>query len=166
MAALASSVVASMPIVFPFSNPACATCRSTHPNTSWCVASSISRRVREIVTWSGVGSSRPICRNCRKHNESANSPGDASFAVDPLEEADQHQTEVHARHERRTAQLLVIKLPAAALAELVESGLVQQLVQPLIERMTRSFRQLTAIPEALLPLSMPARSHRHSRILR
>ena len=50
MAALASSVVASMPIVLPFSRPRSATSRSTHPNTSWCVGSSISRRVREIVT--------------------------------------------------------------------------------------------------------------------
>src|ERR1700730_7037036 len=91
---------------------------------------------------------------------------DTSFAVDPLEEADQHQTEVHARHERRTAQLLVIELAAAALAELIEAGLVQHLVQPLIERVTRSFGQFAAIPEALLPLPMPARSHRHSRILR
>src|ERR1700704_1923761 len=51
-------------------------------------------------------------------------PSDTSFAVDPLEEADQHQTEVHARHQRRTAQLLVIELAAAALAELIEAGLV------------------------------------------
>ena len=42
-----------------------------NPNTSPCVASSISRRVREIVTWSGVSSSNPICRNCRRLNESA-----------------------------------------------------------------------------------------------
>src|SRR5437016_2799587 len=92
-------------------------------------------------------------------------PGDASFAVDPFKKADQHQTEVHARHERRTAQLLVIKLPAPALAELVEACFVQQLVQPPIERMTGSFGQLTEVPETLLPLPMLARSHRHSRIL-
>ena len=34
IAALASKVVASIPIVLPFSNPARATCRSTQPNTS------------------------------------------------------------------------------------------------------------------------------------
>jgi hypothetical protein len=32
-----------------FGNPACATCPSTHPNTPWCVASSISRRAHKIV---------------------------------------------------------------------------------------------------------------------
>jgi hypothetical protein len=82
-----------------------------------------------------------------------------------LSKTGQHQTEVHARHERRTAQLLVIKPPTAALAELVEGGLVQQLVQPPIKRMTWTFGQLTAIPEILLPLPMPACSHRQSRIL-
>src|SRR5437016_12377065 len=34
IAALASSVVASMPIVFPLNNPARVTCRSTQPKTS------------------------------------------------------------------------------------------------------------------------------------
>src|SRR6266487_1228291 len=93
-------------------------------------------------------------------------PGDASFAVDPLKKTDQHQTEVHAWHERRTAQFFVIKLAAAALTELVEASFVQHLIQPLIERMPRSFGQLTAIPETFLSLPLLARSHRHSRILR
>ena len=34
----------------------------------------IRRRVREILTWSGVGSSSPTCRNCRRLNESATRP--------------------------------------------------------------------------------------------
>ena len=48
-AALASSVVASMPIVLPFNNPLSATRFSTQEKTASCVATSISRRVLEMV---------------------------------------------------------------------------------------------------------------------
>lgn len=92
IAALASSVVASMPIVFPFSSPACATCRNTQTNTSWCVASSISPRVGEIVTWSGPVQSN--LQNCRKHSESATRQ---AVRYRSLKKADQHQTEIHTR---------------------------------------------------------------------
>ena len=47
---MASSVVASIPMVLPFSIPRRATSLNTNVNTAWCVASSNNRRVREIVT--------------------------------------------------------------------------------------------------------------------
>jgi len=71
MAALASSVVESTPMVLPRINPPCASRSSTQVKILWCVSALISRRVREIVTWSGVVSSSPIDRNCRSVSESA-----------------------------------------------------------------------------------------------
>src|ERR1035438_9138809 len=49
IAAFASSVVASIAIRWPFSSPRSASTPNTQPNTSRCVSTSISRRVREIV---------------------------------------------------------------------------------------------------------------------
>jgi hypothetical protein len=55
----------------------------------------------------------------------------------------------------------VIELPAPRFAELVKACLIQHFVQTPIERVPRSFRQISAIPKLLLPLRLPARSHRH-----
>jgi hypothetical protein len=49
MAALASRVVASTPMVLPFNNPRAAITRSANPKTCSSVSTSISRRVRERV---------------------------------------------------------------------------------------------------------------------
>ena len=49
IAALASSVVASIPTSLPLSNPRWASNPKTHPNTFRCVSKSINRRVREMV---------------------------------------------------------------------------------------------------------------------
>src|ERR1022692_3163672 len=80
---------------------------------------------------------------------------------DPLEETDQHYTEIHPRRQRRTPQSLVIELPAALFTGLVEAGLLQHFAQLRVERMSRSLRQIPAIPKPLLPLTPPACSHRH-----
>ena len=53
-AAFASSVVASMPTVFPFSKPASATRCNTQVKTAAGVSMSIWRRGRETVEWSGA----------------------------------------------------------------------------------------------------------------
>ena len=84
------------------------------------------------------------------------------LAVEAFEESDHHQPEIGPRSQRRTAQLLVIELPAAAFAEAVETLLIEHPVQPLIKRMARRFRQLTLIPQRFLPLALLACSHRHS----
>jgi hypothetical protein len=47
-------------------------------------------------------------------------------------------------------------------AELVEACLIQYFVQPPIERMARSFREIPAIPQLLLSLTPPTCSHRHA----
>jgi len=71
MAAFASSVVASSPIVLPLITPAPPTHCATHVNTARCVSTAMSRRVREIVEWSGGGSVSPKPRKSRNANESA-----------------------------------------------------------------------------------------------
>src|SRR2546425_3332583 len=73
IAALASSVVASIPTVLPFTSPRSCNRPNTQKNTLRCVSKSISRRVREMVEWSGVRSSHPIPKNCRRPSESARS---------------------------------------------------------------------------------------------
>jgi len=74
--ALASSVVASMPIRCPRSSPRSASRFSTQLNTSLCVSTSISRRVREIVEWSGVSSSNEISIEVQSDGEGHDSGGD------------------------------------------------------------------------------------------
>ena len=70
-AAFASSVVASMPIVLPWTRSAVASTCRIHVKTARCVSRSINRRVREIVECSGVASSRPNPRKPRSARESA-----------------------------------------------------------------------------------------------
>ena len=60
-----------MPIVFPFTNPAVLRHYSTQVKTARCVSRSISRRVREMVEWSGGACSKPTPRKSRNANESA-----------------------------------------------------------------------------------------------
>ena len=71
IAAFASNVVASMPTVFPRTRPASATRSSTHVNTASCVSTSIRRRVRDSVEWSGAASVMSRSRNDRRLSESA-----------------------------------------------------------------------------------------------
>ena len=71
IAAFASNVVASLPTVFPRNRPASATRSSTHVKTASCVSSSIRRRVRDSVEWSGAASVKSSPRNDRRLGESA-----------------------------------------------------------------------------------------------
>ena len=71
IAALASSVVASMTIRWPFSSPRFARTPSTQLNTARWVPISINRRVRDIVEWSGALSSNPMPTKRRNASESA-----------------------------------------------------------------------------------------------
>jgi hypothetical protein len=70
-AALASSVVASMPTVVPWTRPASASRCNIQVKTASCVSRSIKRRVREIVEWSGGAEGNTKPRNSRSANESA-----------------------------------------------------------------------------------------------
>ena len=70
IAAFASSVVALMPTVFPRTSPASASRSNTHVNMATCVSTSISRRVRDNVEWSGAASVTSRSRNDRRLSES------------------------------------------------------------------------------------------------
>src|ERR1700690_274973 len=64
-------------------------------------------------------------------------PRDAAFAIEPFEETNHHNAEILARRKRRTAQLIVIEGRAVGLAEAVELGVVQDLVETLVEGVAR-----------------------------
>ena len=96
IAAFASSVVASMPTVLPRTSPASASRSNTHVKTDTCVSTSISRRVRDNVEWSGAASSRPGPETTA---DSANRPPATRSPLgrQPFEIADDQQTEIPAR---------------------------------------------------------------------
>src|SRR5206468_231409 len=94
-------------------------------------------------------------------------PGNPPLRPDTLEIPDQQRSKVNPRRQRRTPVLLRIKLRAPLLDELVEALGLQQLIQALIKRMSRSRRQLAVRdPDVLLLLPLLARPHRHAPILR
>jgi hypothetical protein len=95
-AALASSVVASTPIVLPFTRLAVASTWRIQVNTARWVSRSISRRVREIVECSGGVSSRVRPRNPRSANESAVRHAMPRSESMPSKYPDQQQAEVRA----------------------------------------------------------------------
>src|SRR5438067_6091559 len=93
-------------------------------------------------------------------------PGNPPLRPDTLEIPDQQRSKVNPRRQRRTPVLLRIKLRAPLLDELVEALGLQQLIQALIKRVSRSRRQLAVRdPDVLLLLPLLARPHRHAPIL-
>ena len=94
------------------------------------------------------------------------SPGDATFGIHALEVADQQQTEIRARRQRRTSILVCVELGAFGFGEFIELLLIQQFVQARVKRMPRPSRQFgMRDPQLLLPLPVFARAHRHTNIL-
>ena len=61
---------------------------------------------------------------------------------------------------------MVIEAGASGLAEKVKVGVVENLVEPLVEGMAGRCGQLAAVPQVLLSLSHLPRAHRHSSIVR
>ena len=82
------------------SRPSARRCR-THVKTARCVSRSISRRVREIVEWSGGASSNANAEKVAQRQRVRRAPRDAALGVDALEVADQQQPEVDARRQTR-----------------------------------------------------------------
>ena len=68
-------------------------------------------------------------------------PGDSALGIDAFEVANQQQPEVNSRRQTRPPPPRRIEPPAPPLRKLVEVALLQQLVQALIERVTRTLRQ-------------------------
>src|SRR4051812_40510768 len=164
-AALASSVVASMPIVVPLTSPASANCCRTQVKTARWVSRSISRRVREIVEWSGVGSCRSRSKKLRTLSESAARHAIARSSRG-LEIPEQQQPKVSPRRETGTPHDLGVERRARALDERIELRLVQHAIQPPVERMRRATRQiLRGHPHRGLARAPFAFAHRHAQSL-
>ena len=89
---------------------------------------------------SGVGSVSEM-RKLTQRQRAGQSPGYAALAVDALEISNQQQPGMDPRNQAGTAHRRRIELPAIPFHECVEFLLIQ-LIQPLIERMTRRPRQL------------------------
>jgi len=77
---------------------------NTQANTAACVSRSISRRVREIVEWSGVASSSAMPTKRRSASESAKRPGDAALGSDAFEIPYQQRAKVNARRPAKDVQ--------------------------------------------------------------
>ena len=92
-------------------------------------------------------------------------PRDAALAVESFKEADHHDAEILARRQGWTSELVVIEIGAVGFTEEVELGVVENFVQPLVERVARCCGQLPAVPQVLLPLSHLPGAHRHSSIV-
>ena len=128
-AALASSVVASIPIVCPLTRSVVASTCRIQVKTARCVSRSIRRRVREIVECSGGASSRSSPRKPRSASESRGAPGNPALRIDPLEVPNQQQPEVGPRQQTWTADCRGVERGALRLDKRVERVRVQDLIQ-------------------------------------
>src|SRR4051812_18459281 len=97
MAALASSVVASMETVWPLISPSPVRILTTHRNMALCVSTQYSRRVRETVEWSGVASSRALTQEAAQRQGISRAPGNAALRVKAFKVTDEECPKIHAR---------------------------------------------------------------------
>ena len=115
---------------------------STQVNTSRCVSTSISRRVREIVEWSGPRSLDAQAQEAPHRQRVGSPPGDPALRVEPFEVPEQQQPEVPPRQQARPTHLPRVEPLAALLREAIEPASLQHRVQALIERVPGALRQL------------------------
>ena len=164
-AALASSVVASMPRPScPDQLPASASRCSTQVKT----ASASRRRPtprarhRRVVRRSPRRATRR--GSCRRLSESAARHAIATFRVQALEVAEQQHPEVAARRQARPTDPVGIELGALLLDEGVEASRVENTIQAFVERMARAARQVrTGHPHRRPPPATAALAHCHGR---
>ena len=113
---------------------------STQVKTARCVSSAISRRVREIVEWSGGASSRQTPRKRNAKEFAARQAMPRSESMPSI--ADQQEPKIDARRHARSSHRFRVEARALGFDEIVKPMLVQQLIEPSsIERVTRSRRQ-------------------------
>src|SRR5438132_571646 len=95
-------------------------------------------------------------------------PRDATLAVDAFKIPDEQQTEVPPRRQTRPPHSLRVEPGALLFHPFVKAALLQQLVQPLVERMCHRPRPLrVGNPKLFLRLPLlRSSSHRHARSLR
>ena len=91
-------------------------------------------------------------------------PRDASLRIDPLEVADQQQSEIHTGREAGASHGVGVKRPARSFDERVELTHVEHRIHASIERVRRRRRQLGGRdPEIVLTSSLASGAHRHRR---
>ena len=139
-AAFASSVVASTPIVLPFTKPAVLRHCNTQVKRARCVSRSIKPRVREMVEWSGGACSRPTPRKSRKAKESA--ARHAMPRSESIPSKYQQQPEVHAWRQARPSHDFRIAWLTLTFDEIVEVVLGQPLIQSRVEWVTGGRRKI------------------------
>jgi hypothetical protein len=143
-AALASSVVASMPTVLPYTKPASARRCSIQVKTASRVSRSITRRV--------LGDRRMIRRSVRQHHTEKLAqgkriscpPGDRTLRIQALEIADQQEPEVTARRQSGPAIVRIEPL-AEPFDERVEVMIVENLIQSCVERVRGGAWQISCV---------------------
>ena len=125
IAALASSVVASTPTVFPRTRPAADSRSRTHVKTAMCVSTSISRRVRD---------SGRVIRRCLGHIQVQEEPKAQRIGHPPrnptlrrqtLEIPDEQHPEIPPRTQARPPHPRRVEHRAQSLDEGVKPGVIQ-----------------------------------------
>ena len=163
-AALASSVVASMPIVLPLTRLR----RRQHledPREHRAVRLQIDQPARprdRRVLGRRLVESQP--QKPAQGQRIGGPPRNPPLRIDALEIADQQQPEVHAGRQTRAPQRRRVERRALRFDELVKPVLVENPIQPLIERMPAGGGQLVrGDPQAGCPCSVLASTHGHAR---
>ena len=91
-------------------------------------------------------------------------PCDPALRIQAFEVADQQQPEVDPRRQARPSHRRRVERAARLLHERIEARVVQEDIQPLVERVRRRARQLGhRDPQALLSAPFASRAHRHGR---
>ena len=132
-------------------------------NTARCVSRSISRRVREIVDCSGCGLLEAQAQKAAQRERVGGAPRDAALRINPFDVADQQQPEIRARRQTRAADRCGVKHDTSGFDELVETVRVQDVIQPLIERMPARRGQLVrGNPQFRRACPLSASTHGHA----
>src|SRR5437870_1843958 len=118
------------------------------------------------VIWRRLG--QPQFAKLAQRQRIRRPPRDATLPLNPFEISDQQQAKIPPRRQRRTPHRLRVEALTLPLYKLVEPTLLQQLVQPLVERMCHRPRPLrVGNPKLFLRLPLlRSSSHRHTRSLR
>src|SRR5437764_3846940 len=151
MAALASSVVASMETVWPLISPSPVRILTTHRNMALCVSTQYSRRVRET-------------QKAAQRQRISRAPGNATLRVNAFKVADEECPKIDPRGQARPAiRALLVELAAQRFHPGIELMLTQDLIQPLVKRIAGSLDYgARCDPHIALPLPPLPRSHRHA----
>ena len=162
-AALASSVVASMAIVWPLHQAGFAEALQ-HPGKQIPMRLEIDQPARPrdrrmIRRRLGEGEAQEVAERQRIRR----APRDGALRVQPFEVPDQQQPEVDPRRQPRPAHRLGVKRRAPRLGEVIKATVTQQLIQPRVKRMTGRRRQLgRRHPHGRLSIARSF-AHRHGR---